>query len=59
MGQKGQNLDIDKDKEKEKETERETEKERGGSDEPPKSAGAESKIKVVRLFSKGTSSLFI
>ena len=59
MGQKGQNLDIDKDKEKEKETERETEKERGGSDEPPKSAGAESKIKVIRLFSKGTSSLFI
>lgn len=40
MGQKGQNLDIDKEKDKEKETERETEKERGGSDEPPKSAGA-------------------
>lgn len=60
MGQKGQNLDIDK--EKDKETERETEKERGGSDEPSQTADAvsppataESKIKVVRLFSKGTS----
>ena len=66
MGQKGQNLDIDKEKDKEKETERETEKERGGSDEPSQTADAvsspataESKIKVVRLFSKGTSYLDI
>lgn len=36
MGQKGQNHDIDKDIDKEKETDIE----RGGSDEPPKSAGA-------------------
>lgn len=66
MGQKGQNLDIDKEKDKEKETERETEKERGGSDEPSQTADAvsppataESKIKVVRLFSKRTSYLDI
>ena len=62
MGQKGQNHDIDKEKEREKEKEIE----RGGSDEPLRSAGAvsppataESKIKVVRLFSKGTSYLDI
>ena len=57
MGQKGQNHDIDKDNDIDREKEKEIE--RGGSDEPPKSAGAESKIKVIRLFSKGTSSLFI
>lgn len=38
--QKGQNHDIDKDIDKEKETDKETDIERGGSDEPPKSAGA-------------------
>ena len=62
MGQKGQNHDIDKEKEREKEKEIE----RGGSDEPSQTADAvsppataESKIKVVRLFSKGTSYLDI
>ena len=64
MGQKGQNHDIDIDKEKERENEKEIES--GGSDEPSQTAGAvsppataESKIKVVRLFSKGTSYLDI
>lgn len=62
MGQKGQNLDIDKDKERDREKETEKEIERGGSDEPSPTADAvsppataESKIKVIRLFSKGTS----
>ena len=64
--QKGQNHDIDKDIDKEKETDKETDIERGGSDEPSQTADAvsspataESKIKVVRLFSKGTSYLDI
>lgn len=70
MGQKGQNLDTDKEKErdndKEKKREKETETERGGSDEPSQAAdadvppaSAESKIEVIRLFSKGTSYLNI
>ena len=66
--QKGQNHDIDKDNDidREKEKEKEIEIERGGSDEPSQTADAvsppataESKIKVVRLFSKGTSYLDI
>lgn len=64
MGQKGQNLDIDKDNDIDREKEKEIEK--GGSDEPSQTADAvsppataESKIKVVRLFSKGTSYLDI
>ena len=64
--QKCQNHDIDKDIDKEKETDKETDIERGGSDEPSQTADAvsspataESKIKVVRLFSKGTSYLDI
>ena len=64
MGQKGQNHDIDKDKDIDREKEKEIE--RGGSDEPSQTADAvsppataESKIKVVRLFSKGTSYLDI
>lgn len=40
MGQKGQNHDIDKDIDKDNEIDKETDIERGGSDEPPKSAGA-------------------
>ena len=62
--QKGQNHDIDKDIDKEKE--KEIEIEMGGFDEPSQTADAvsspataESKIKVVRLFSKGTSYLDI
>lgn len=62
--QKGQNHDIDKDNDKDREKEKEIEK--GGSDEPSQTADAvsppataESKIKVVRLFSKGTSYLDI
>lgn len=62
--QKGQNHDIDKDNDIDRE--KEIEIERGGSDEPSQTAGAvsppataESKIKVVRLFSKGTSYLDI
>ena len=62
MGQKGQNHDIDKDNDIDREKEKEIEIERGGSDEPSQTADAvsspataESKIKVVRLFSKGTS----
>ena len=64
MGQKGQNHDIDKDNDIDREKEKEIE--RGGSDEPSQTADAvsppataESKIKVVRLFSKGTSYLDI
>ena len=64
MGQKGQNHDIDKDNDIDRE--KEIEIERGGSDEPSQTADAvsppataESKIKVVRLFSKGTSYLDI
>lgn len=38
--QKGQNHDIDKDIDKDNEIDKETDIERGGSDEPPKSAGA-------------------
>ena len=64
MGQKGQNHDIDKDNDIDGEKEKEIEK--GGSDEPSQTADAasppataESKIKVVRLFSKGTSYLDI
>ncbi len=60
MGQKGQNHDIDRENDIDREKEKEIE--RGGSDEPSKTADAvsppataESKIKVVRLFSKGTS----
>ena len=66
MGQKGQNHDIDKDNDIDREKEKEIEIERGGSDEPSQTADAvsppataESKIKVVRLFSKGTSYLDI
>lgn len=68
MGQKGQNHDIDKEKDidKDREKEKETESERSGSDEPSQTADAvsppataESKIKVIRLFSKGTSYLDI
>ena len=62
--QKGQNHDIDKDNDIDREKEKEIE--RGGSDEPSQTADAvsppataESKIKVVRLFSKGTSYLDI
>lgn len=62
--QKGQNHDIDKDNDIDRE--KEIEIERGGSDEPSQTADAvsppataESKIKVVRLFSKGTSYLDI
>jgi len=66
MGQKGQNHDIDKEKDIDKDREKEKKIERGGSDEPSQTANAasppataESKIKVVRLFSKGTSYLDI
>lgn len=59
MGQKGQNHDIDKDNDIDRE--KEIEIEMGGSDEPSKTADAvsppataESKIKVVQLYRKGT-----